>query len=187
MPSARTTPLTAKSVALAGFGLAGVALGSALTLTLNTLTTEKIDFVQDGTQTGAVLQVDGVAQFQALTVSCTGTGGNVKVSGGAKYDTCITASPLSTTGAIKEVSLAISASPAAVGFDCGFVKGFVSGTGTSFTNLGNFTSATGSIFRFGTGSLRWNSADYIKCGTLTNPTSSFSAKLRVELYDDTSE
>lgn len=184
---------SAKSGTLAAFGLAGVALGSALTLTLTTLTTETVNFVQDGSNSGAVIQVNGITELQAYTVACTATGGNVKVSGGAKYDTCIMPPILSTTGAIKEVSLAVIGSEAANGIDCGFVKGRLSGTGTSFTNLGNVNTGTGLIFRFGTGSLRWNPADFIKCGSLStigpDGTSGkgFSAKLRVELYDDQSE
>jgi hypothetical protein len=185
---------SAKSVTLAGFGLAGAALGVAATLTLQTLTTEVVNFVPDGTTSGAVIQVNGVTEIQVHTVSCTATGGNVKVgagaAAGAKYDTCIMPPILTTTGAIKEVSVAVVGSETAVGIDCGFVKGRVSGTGAAFTNLGNVNTGTGLIFRFGTGSLRWNSADYIKCGTLSTLGGSgkgFSAKLRVQFYDDQSE
>lgn len=185
---------TAKTVSLATFGLAGVALGTALTLTLTTLTTQRVNFTQSGTYSGAVIQVNGITEIQAYTVACTATGGNVKVgagaAAGAKYDTCIMPPILSTTGAIKEISVAVSGSETAVGIDCGFVKGRVSGTGTSFTNLGNVATGTGIVFRFSTGSLRWNSADFIKCGTLSTLGGSgrgFSGKLRVELYDDQSE
>lgn len=181
---------TAKTVSLATFGLAGVALGTALTLTLTTLTTQRVNFTQSGTYSGAVIQVNGITEIQAYTVACTATGGNVKVNGGAKYDTCIMPPILSTTGAIKEISVAVSGSETAVGIDCGFVKGRVSGTGTAFTNLGNVNTGTGIVFRFSTGSLRWNSADFIKCGTLSTLGGSgkgFSGKLRVELYDDQSE
>lgn len=183
--------MTAKTVALAGFGLAGVALGTALTLTLTTLTVKQaINFTPTGSTSGAVIQVNGITEIQAYTVACTATGGNVKVSGGAKYDTCIMPPILSTTGAIKEVSFAGSGSESVVGIDCGFVKGRNSGTGTSFQNLGNIVSGTGVIARFATGSLRWNSAEYIKCGTLSTlggAGKGFSGKLRVELYDDQSE
>lgn len=183
--------MTAKTVALAGFGLAGVALGTALTLTLTTLTVKQaINFTPTGTTSGAVIQVNGVTQYQAYTVACTATGGNVKVSGGAKYDTCIIPPILTTTGAIKEISFAGIGSETVVGLDCGFVKGRNSGTGTSFQNLSNIVTGTGVIARFSTGSLRWNSADYIKCGTLSSLGSAgtgFSGKLRVELYDDPSE
>lgn len=163
---------------------------ATVSITSNLTLSKKVNFVQDGTNTGVVLQVNGVTEVQAFTVACTATGGNVKVSGGAKYDTCIMPPLLTTTGAIKEVSVAVSGSESAVGIDCGFVKGRVSGTGTSFTNLGNVATGTGLIFRFGTGSLRWNSADFIKCGTLATLGGSgrgFSGKLRVELYDDQSE
>lgn len=173
--------------------IAGLATLALVTIS-NTLTLMKpVNFTPDGTSSGAVIQVNGVTEIQAYTVSCTATGGNVKVSGGAKYDTCIMPAILSTTGAIKEISVAVSGSEVAAGIDCGFVKGRVSGTGTAFTNLGNVNTGTGIIFRFGTGSLRWNPADFIKCGTLTTlgPAGTsgkgFSGKLRVELYDDQSE
>lgn len=146
-----------------------------------------INVTPNGTSTGAVVQVNGVTEIQAYTVPCTATGGNVKVNNGAKYDTCIMPPILTTTGAIKEVSLHTPTSPNALPMDCGFVKGRVSGTGSAFQNLGNFSTASGSIYRFATGSLRWNSADYIKCGTLTTPNSAFTGYLRVEFYDDRSE
>lgn len=180
MASSRTTALTS-------FGL-GVALTIAGATLTNVLTLQKtINFTPDGTSSGVVIQVNGVTEIQAYTVPCTATGGNVKVSGGAKYDTCIIPPILSSTGAIKEISLMVGNSPNALPIDCGFVKGRLSGTGTAFQNLGNTSTATGGIIRFSTGSLRWNSADYIKCGTLTTPNTAFSANLRVEFYDDRSE
>jgi len=149
---------------------------------------------QNGTQSGAVIQVEGVTEIQAYTIPCTATGGNVKVgagaAAGAKYDTCIIPPLLSSTGAIKEISLHVVNSPFVVGVDCSYVKDRVSGTGSAFIGTSNITTATGGIFRvFGSGAVtsRWNSADFIKCGTLADPTSSFSAKLRVEFYDDQSE
>jgi len=185
---------TAKTGTLAGFGLAAVALGAALSLTITNLTVkEPINFTPTGTSSGVVIQVNGITEVQAFTVSCTATGGNVKVSGGAKYDTCIMPALLSTTGAIKEISFAGIGSESVVGLDCGFVKGRNSGTGTSFTNLSNVVTGTGVIARFATGSIRWNPADFIKCGTLgtLGPAGTagkgFSGKLRVELYDDQSE
>jgi hypothetical protein len=146
-----------------------------------------LNFVTNGSQSGAVVKDNGTVAFGTRIVTCTGTGGNVKVSGGAKYDTCIVANPLTTTGAIQSISLMVSASPVAVGIDCGFVKGLNSGTGTAFTNLGNMATGTGLTLTFSTGSLQWNPVDYIKCGTLGTPTTSFAAKLRVQYFDTTSE
>lgn len=187
-----------KQLAIAGSLVANVVMGGALLYVQGQIKVrDAINFIPNGTTSGAVVQVNGITEIQAYTVACTATGGNVKVgagaAAGAKYDTCIMPSILSTTGAIKEISVAVSGSEVAAGIDCGFVKGRVSGTGSSFTNLGNVATGTGIIFRFGTGSLRWNPADYIKCGTLTTlgPSGTsgkgFSAKLRVELYDDQSE
>jgi len=155
------------------------------------LSASGLDFRTNGSQSGAVIKDNGTVAFATRIVTCTGTGGNVKVgagaAAGAKYDTCIVKNPLTTTGSIQSISLMVSASPVAVGVDCGFVKGLVSGTGTSFTNLGNIATGTGLTFTFGTGSLQWNSADYIKCGTLGTPTTSFAAKLRVQYFATTAE
>lgn len=150
-----------------------------------------LNFVTNGSQSGAVVKDNGTVAYATRIVTCTGTGGNVKVgagaAAGAKYDTCIIPPLLSTTGAIQRLDLMVSASPSVVGIDCGFVKGLVSGTGTSFTNLGNMATATGLTLTFSTGSLQWNSLDYIKCGTLGTPTTSFAAKLRVQYFDTTAE
>lgn len=169
--------------------LAGLTLGAGVALSVvgSLKIRDQINFTPNGTTSGAVIQVNGVTEIQAYTVPCTATGGNVKVSGGAKYDTCIIPPILSSTGAVKELSLMVGNSPNALPFDCGFVKGRVSGTGTAFTNLGNVSTGTGLTFRFATGSLRWNSADYIKCGTLTSPNSAFTGYLRAEFYDDRAE
>lgn len=156
-----------------------------------TLTAGGQNFITNGSQSGVVLKDNGTVVFATRIVTCTATGGNVKVgagaAAGAKYDTCLMQNPLSTTGAIKRIDLMISASPVAAGIDCGFVKGAVSGTGTSFTNLGNIATGTGLTLTFSTGSLQWNSVDYIKCGTLTVPTTPFAAKLQVEYFDTTAE
>ncbi len=146
-----------------------------------------LGFTTNGTQTGVVLKDATTTAFATKYFDCTGTGGNVKVSGGVKYDMCIVPPQLTTTGSIMRISLMISASPSVVGIDCGFVKGRVSGTGTSFVNLNDKASSTGAIITYGTGAMRWNPADYIKCGTLGTPTSSFAAKLKVDYFDDTSE
>ncbi len=150
-----------------------------------------LNFATNGTQSGVTLFDNNVVGLGTYSVTCTGTGGNVKVGGGAKYDTCIIPPLLTTTGAIKRIDLMVSASPTgAIGIDCGFVKGRVAGTGTSFTGISNFQTSSGSIATvYGSGAVgaRWNSADFIKCGTLTNPTTGFAAKLRVEYFDDTSE
>ena len=156
-----------------------------------------LNFVTNGSESGTVLKDNGTVSFATRIVTCTATGGNVKVgagaAAGAKYDTCLMQNPLSTTGAIQSVSLMVSGSEVAAGIDCGFVKGAVSGTGTSFTNIGNVATGTGLTFTFGTGSLQWNAVDYIKCGTLTTlgPSGTsglgFSAKLRVQYFDTTAE
>lgn len=173
--------------------VAGLTTLALVTIT-NTLTLRKsINFTPNGTTSGAVVQVNGVTEIQAYTIPCVATGGNVKVSNGAKYDTCYLPNPLGSTGAIKELSLMVVNSPNVLGVDCSFVKARVSGSGAPVVGVfNNIQTATGSIYRYtaGSGSIvvpRWNSADAIKCGTLTTPNSAFSAYLRAEFYDDRSE
>lgn len=170
LPSSKFTAVT--------LGVVGVvALGS---VTFNQMNKE--DYTPSVVNPDTTVVGDG-----RVEVKCTGTGGNVKVSGGAKYDTCIIAPQLTDTGSIQTVELEIIAAPANVNIDCGFVKGTEAGTGTAFTNFNNKASGTGARIVFSTGSLRWNSVDYVKCGTLTNPTSAFDAVLRVDYRDDYSE
>lgn len=155
------------------------------------------DFITNGSQSGVVLKDNGTVTLATRIVTCTATGGNVKVgagaAAGAKYDTCLMPPLLTTTGAITRIDLMVSSSEVAAGIDCGFVKGAVSGTGTSFQNIGNVATGTGLTFTFGSGSLQWNTADYIKCGTLTTlgPSGTsgkgFAAKLRVQYFDTTAE
>jgi hypothetical protein len=115
-----------------------------------------------------------------LNVFVSGTGGNVKSNNyaavaGAKYDAVLVANPLAAigggSGVITNIRLEVASNPASASFDCGFVKAANAGTGTE-------------IFP---GGLVWNGADYIKCGSLTNPTSSFSGRLRIEYSDLFSE
>lgn len=151
------------------------------------LSASGIDFQTNGSQTGVVLKDNGTVAFATHTVTCTATGGNVKVNNMAKYDTCISPQ-FSKFGFGSGVllaefsSLEIGNSPTVVGIDCGFVKAAVSGTGTSLVN--NFQTSTGGIVRFNTGTtIVVNGADYIKCGTLTNPTTPFTAVLKLTFRD----
>ncbi len=173
------TSLRVKLALYAG-GLLTAAAGIGLTGVVNFA-------APNGTSSGAILQLAGTTVKQIYQTDCTGTGGNVKVSNGAKYDTCIMPNPLSTSGAIQSISLMVSANPASAALDCGFVKARLGGSGSAVTNLNSIGASSGALAYFGTGTLRWNGADFLKCGTLTDPTSSFAAKLRVEFYDDTSE
>lgn len=140
-----------------------------------------LGFTTNGTQSGVVLKDGTITAIASRTVACVGTGGVVN------YDVCRMPNPLGNTGSVVRVALMVAASPKVVGLDCGFSKAVQTQTGTVFTNLNNVQSSTGSIFVFGTGSVRWNGADAIKCGTIGVPTTSFSAKLKVDYFDDTSE
>lgn len=156
-----------------------------------------LGYPTNGTQTGINLTVGNTTpthtSLGAFQVDCTATGGNVKVSNGAKYDTCITRLPRTNSGVLTAVSLEFAGTPVgSVGYDCGFVKGLVSGTGTVIIN--NAVSASGSTTyveaRAFSGGLApsglWNSADYFKCGTLTNP-GALSAKMKIWYYDTSAE
>ncbi len=141
-----------------------------------------LNFTTNGTASGVVLKDNGIVAFASRTVNCVGTGGLTGV-----YDTCLIPPLLTTTGSITRLSLMVSASPVSVGIDCGFTKAVHTSTGTVFTNFNNVSTGSGSIANFGTGAIRWNSADFIKCGTLGTPTAAFSAKFKVDYFDDTSE
>lgn len=175
---------SAKTGTLAAFGLAGVALGTALTLTLTSLTTQTVNFAPNGTTTGSVIQINGVTEDQIFTTTCTATGGNVKVSNGAKYNTCITASPYTTTGAITQLEISCGNVPTALPGDLSFVKSRASaGSGAAIQNFSNVSLATGAILNFSTGSTLWNPADFVKFNTLTTPGSAVDCRLRIRAYD----
>lgn len=169
-----TFVLIGKAISAATFAIASLLPGSLVlggNLFFDTVNNTAPQIYQDGTS------VDGVPYIKA----CTGTGGQ------SVYDTCIIPPLLSSSGTIKRIDLMVTSNPAGASLDCGFVKGTNTATGTLFTNFDSVASATGSRVTFSTGSLSWNSADYIKCATLTDPTSSFDADIRVEYFDDTSE
>jgi hypothetical protein len=146
----------------------------------------RVDFAQTGTATGVVLSLNDVTQLQILTIPCTNTGGAVQISnGGAKYDTCIGASPLTTTGAITAITLACGSVPRPFAYDVSFVKTRQTGTGVALKNLSNLSTGTGVSAHFGTGYTLWNPADLLKLGTLTSvpTTSGNNCQLRVVLHD----
>lgn len=123
-----------------------------------------------------------------LEVNVTATGGNVKVSNQAKYDAVNIANPLSKlspsqgSGAITAVHFDMGNNPANVSFDCGLVKAAESGTGTNIFN--NLQLGTGATKTFSGAALPlWNGVDLFDCGTLTDPTSSFNARIRIEYRD----
>lgn len=142
------------------------------------------NFLTNGTQSGVVLQDAGVTSVASRIVSCVGTGGLLATS----YDTCLIPPLLTTSGTIVRLTLMTSYQPVSTPIDCGFVKSRRSATGSTFTNFNSVSGTGGSLTAFfGTGAIRWNGADFIKCGTIATPTASYSAKLRVDYFDDTSE
>lgn len=170
MASSRSTKLLSSLVIGAVTLVSGYALGLRGSLQINNSGT--VDF----RGSDAILSVSGSDLLRIRDVTCTATGGL------AKYDTCITANPLSSTGVVVRAQLELGNNPAGGTFDCGFVKAANSATGT--TLIENSVSATGANSYYTTGTAHWNGADFIKCGTITPPTSPFTAHLRI-WYTDT--
>lgn len=161
---------SSKTVSLAGFGLAGVALGTALTLTLTTLTTQQVNFVQSGTSSGVVLQVNSVTRYQTVPITCTASGGLTK------YSMCSGRSPLSTTGSLIDISMECGSVAKQLTGDVQFKKSLLSNSGSPLTNLDNIVVGTGALERsaFAT-ELKWNPADLLTFSTLETPTGSLGS------------
>lgn len=141
---------------------------------------------QNGTSTGVNLKVAGLTRLQTFSVPVSQTGGNVKVSGGAKYDTAYARSPFTTTGTLVGLALECGGVPKPFAYEVGFVKSRLAGTGSRVhANLDNKTAASGSLAVFLTGATLWNPADAIKLGTLTSVpvTSANDCKLWITASD----
>lgn len=131
-----------------------------------------------------VLKLDGTEILRHVApATLTATGGKVT------YDTLYLASPLTTTGAIRDVSVQCGSNVAKplVG-DLGFVKTANTQTGSVFPNFNNVTLGSGAYIYYGSGRILWNPADKIKFGTLTTPTGTlnttrYDCKLRVTVED----
>ena len=139
-----------------------------------------VNFVPTGNTTGAILQVNGVTQKQIFTFACANTGGV------ASYDTCISASPLTTSGAISAISLECGNVPRPFAYDVSFVSAVKTGTqGILITNLNNKTAGTGAFVSTLSGAIIWNPAQFLKLGSLTSvpTTSGNDCVMRVEMFD----
>lgn len=113
-----------------------------------------------------------------FTTTCTATGGL------AAYDTCLLQTPFNSsassyglttgTGVVRYLQLDVIANPAGGKIDCTVNNATRTATGGTlrFTDV----SGTGTVNTYTT-AFTMTPNDYIKCGSLTNPTSSFSAKL----------
>lgn len=149
-----------------------------------------INFTPDGTTTGAVLQVNGVTEDQILSSTCTATGGNVKTSfdgttgTGAKYNTCLLANPLTTSGTLFDISIKCGSAVAkALPGDLSIVKGRTAGSGTALKNFSNVSLGSGAYFLFSTGATVIPGGSFLKFNTLTAPGATADCKLRARLYD----
>lgn len=130
-----------------------------------------------------VYTLDGTEVNRVTQVACTATGGL------AKYDTCYMPSPLTTTGALKSVSIQCGDVAKALPGDLGFVKAANTGTGTALPTFDNKSLGTGATFRYSTGTtIIWNPADKLKFGTRTAPTGTlnttrYNCIMRAEVED----
>lgn len=116
-----------------------------------------------------VYQLAGTEITRETAVVCTATGGSVEVGtkGGAKYNTCIIPSPLTTTGALTKVTISCGNVAKALPGDLSFIKTAVGGTGSALPNGSNVSLGTGALIHYGSGYTLWNPADSLKFGTLT--------------------
>jgi hypothetical protein len=130
-----------------------------------------------------VYTLNGTEISRVRQVACTATGGL------AKYDTCYMASPLTTTGSLKEVSLECGNWKVAMSGDLGFVKAAETGSGSPIARMSNQSLGTGAyIIHQGTGATLWNPADKLKFATLVTPTGTlnttrYDCVMRVDLED----
>lgn len=122
-----------------------------------------------------VYTLAGTEVERVTTVACTATGGNVKIGGGAKYNTCVIPSPLTTTGALRDVSIQCGNVSVALAGDLSYMKTAVGGTGAALPNGSNVSLGTGAHIYFGSGRTLWNPADSLKFGTLITPTGTLSS------------
>lgn len=144
-----------------------------------------INFAGPAGGPGIVLQQNGVNRLQRFTFPCTNTGGLELTAGaGAKYDTCISTSPITTTGAIAGISVECGGVPKPFVYDVSFVKALNTGTGTAITNLNSLTAGSGSFVGVNP-NIVWNPADYLKLGTRTvvPATSGNDCVVGVDMYD----
>lgn len=134
----------------------------------------KIDF----RGANVVLAVSGSDLLRIADHTCTATGGV------ATYDTCLFDNPLSGSGVLHRIQLEIGNAPVGSGdIDCSIVTAAGSATGTSLPNMNNVVAISGAVAVYSTGSQVMQAGDFIKCGTLTNVTSSFTARLRIWYSD----
>ena len=117
-----------------------------------------------------VLQLEDVTfRTHVAPEPCTATGGDVT------YDTCYMASPLTTTGSLREVTIECGNVATALPGDLSFVKTANAATGTSLKNFDNVTLGTGAYIYYLSGATLWNPADKLKFATLTTPTGTLNA------------
>lgn len=157
----------------------------ALVTLSNTLTLQSgINFTPTvGTTTGAFIQVSGTTELQIFRTACTNTGGL------AKYPTCLARSPLTTTGAVRTITLECGNTNKALSMSGGFVKASTTAVSASFPTLRTISVGTGGHFAYNalatSGSYTlWNPADLLKFQTVTSiPAGGIDCLVRTEMYD----
>lgn len=166
----RSYNLAASLLAITAATVAG-AMGGSLFLGGQTVT--------DTVQNPYPSQIASTFPYQTyFSTTCTATGGL------AAYDTCLLQNPYNSsassyglttgTGVVRYLQFDLIANPSAGKIDC--TKVSAAGSATGGTLLVTDASATGAVATYTT-AFTMTPTDSIKCGSLTNPTASFSAKL----------
>lgn len=138
--------------------------------------------IREFTSVGSPSQTAYTVGLEPLNVFVTATGSTT-----LKYDATCVANPLVSlglgTGAIIRLSYQVGSNPAGVEADVGFVKSCDDQSGSGQDLLNNTCSSTGCVSQYTTGTALWNGADYIKVTLKDDPTSDYTARLRI-LYED---
>jgi len=159
--------------------LVGVSLGANVAgyFAGNVQVTNKIDFPT--TSSGIQLTLNANSLFRVDDVTCTATGGV------AAYDTCLIKNPFSGSGVIQRVAVEFGNNHANGTLDCGLIPTEKTGTGSFKTTLiNNASGGTGALAgTYTTATQVWHGGEYIKCGSLTDVSGGFTARLRVWSQD----
>ena len=182
MPSSLDGTGSAKTINASQFGLIGAITGMASLAVTGAIVGSSFSgntgantIVNAPTGKDIVYQLAGTEYERITSIACTATGGNVKIGGGAKYNTCAIASPLTTTGALKQISLQCGNVAKALQGDISFAKTAVGGTGSALVNGSNVIMGTGAYIYTLSGVTLWNPADTLKFGTTVSPTGALNA------------
>ena len=146
--------------------------------------------VHDFTSAGAASRTSRAAVNLPFNAFWTASGGNVKVSGGAKYAAFCIPNPLTKlspsqgSGAPLALSFQMGPNPSNASYDVTFEKSCNSGSGGALI-VNNLQLASGAVLTLSGGRLppAWNGADFIKGSTLTAPNALTTGRVRGWVMD----